>query len=74
MRLIFKYIFQKKLNHTDDLEVNFIVDLELGRSLLDQSGLMIDLQELLGLKVFVFTKNGIKKIYREQILKQAIPL
>ena len=45
-------------NNTNKPEIDFIVSLESGRSLLDQSGLMIDLQELLGFEVYVFTENG----------------
>ena len=67
------YISEEQ-NNTNKPEVDFIVKLESGRSLLDQSGLMIDLQELLGFEVYVFTENGLKEPYRERILKEAIPL
>ena len=65
---------EQNKNNTNKSEVDFIVNLELGRSLLDQSGLMIDLQELLGFEVYVFTENGLKEPYRKQILKEARPL
>lgn len=55
-------------------EVNFLVNLEPGRSLLDLAGLMVDLQELLSCKVYVTEQGGLKGDYRERVLKEAIPL
>lgn len=55
----------------NELEVIFIVDLESGRSLLDQSGLMVALRELLELNVWVFTENGLKERVRDRILAEA---
>ncbi len=58
----------------NELEVIFIVNLEVGRSLLDQSGLMVALGELLGFNVLVFTENGLKERVRDRILAEAYPL
>lgn len=55
----------------NELEVIFIVNLEVGRSLLDQSGLMVALGELLGFNVLVFTENGLKERVRDRILAEA---
>lgn len=57
-----------------EIEVDFIVNLEAGRSLLDQSGLMVALQDLLGFEVYVTEEGGLKDDYRERVLKKAIPL
>ncbi|WP_199250041.1 hypothetical protein [[Phormidium] sp. ETS-05] len=57
-----------------DIEVNFLVNLERGRSLLDQSGLMVELRELLGFELYVFTEAGLGERYREKILQKAIAL
>ncbi len=59
-------------NH--ELELIFIVDLESGRSLFDQSGLMVALRELLNFNVWVFTENGLKERVRDRILAEAYPL
>jgi len=55
-------------------DVDFLVDMEAGRSLLDMGGLLMDLRELMGRDVDVVTERGLKQRIRERILKQAIPL
>ncbi len=55
-------------------EIGFLVSLETGRTLLDQGGLLTDLQTLLECPVLVFTEGGLKGDYRQRILKQAVPL
>lgn len=55
-----------------DLDV--LVDLEPGRSLLDLGGLLADLQELLGREVDVITEKGLRSRFRERVLKEAVPL
>ena len=57
---------------TSDIDV--LVDLEPGRSLLDLGGLLIDLQELLGSRVDVVTEQGLRKRIREYILGEAVAL
>lgn len=52
-------------------DVDFLVDLEPGRSLLDLGGLLMDLQNLLGCPVDVVTEKGLKKRIREQVLTEA---
>ena len=61
-------------NHTPLKKVNFLVNLEPGRSLLDLAGLMVDLQALLGCEVYVTEEGGLKGDYRERVLKEAISL
>lgn len=58
----------------DASDIDLLVDLEPGRSLLDHAGLMLDLQDLLGCKVDVVTGRGIKPRIRERVMKEAIPL
>jgi uncharacterized protein len=55
-------------------DVDFLVEMEQGRSLLDMGGLLMDLQDLLGRKVDVVSERGIKARIRERVLKEAIPL
>ena len=55
-------------------DIDFLVDLEPGRSLLDLSGLLIDLQTLLGHKVDVVTEKGLHWYIRDKILAEACGL
>ena len=55
-------------------DVDFLVDLEPGRSLLDLGGLLMDLQHLLGRQVDVITEAGLRPRLRPQVLKEARPL
>ena len=57
-----------------DSDVDLLVDLEQGRSLLDHAALKVDLEQLLELPVDVATERGLKPRFREHILKEAIPL
>jgi len=52
-------------------DVDFLVELEPGRSLLDLGGLLMDLQELLGCEVHVVTEKGLPPRRRERVLKEA---
>ncbi len=52
-------------------DVDFLVDMEIGRSLLDLGGLLIDLQNLLGRPVDVVTEKGLRPRIRERILHEA---
>ncbi len=55
-------------------DVDFLVDLEPGRSLSDLGGLLMDLQELLGGSVDVITLEGLRVRLRERVLAEAVPL
>ena len=55
-------------------DIDFLVDMEPGRSLLDLGGLLMDLQELLGSNVDVVTERGLKPRIRERVLKEAVTL
>jgi predicted nucleotidyltransferase len=59
---------------TTESDVDFLVELERGRSLLDHSALMIELESLLGRRVDVATERGLRPRVREQILKEAVRL
>ncbi len=54
-------------------DIDFLVDMEPGRSLLDRSELIADLR-LLGRKVDVVTEDGLYWLLRRRILKEAHPL
>ena len=55
-------------------DIDLLVDMEPGRSLLDLGGLWSDLNELLGRNVDIVTENSIYWLLRRRILKEARPL
>ena len=55
-------------------DIDFLVDLEPGRSLLDLGGLLMDLQDLLGHNVDVVTERGLKPRIRARVLNEAVTL
>jgi hypothetical protein len=55
-------------------DVDFLVDLEAGRSLLDLGGLQYELESLLGRPVDVVTEHGLKARMRERTLREAVPV
>ena len=57
-----------------DSDIDFLVDLEKGRSLFDLGGLLMDLQKLLNRNVDVVTTAGLRSRIRDKVLKQAIAL
>jgi len=57
-----------------DSDVDFLVELESSRSLLDHVALIQDLEDLLGVKVDVATDKGLRERFRDRILKEALPL
>lgn len=57
-----------------DSDIDLLVDLEPGRSLLDHVGLWQDLEELLGRRVDVVVEGGISPHLEQRILAEARPL
>ncbi|OQB28026.1 MAG: Nucleotidyltransferase domain protein [Chloroflexi bacterium ADurb.Bin180] len=57
-----------------DSDIDLLVDLEPGRSLLDLGGLLYDLQALLGCPVDVVTEGTLRERIRPSVLKDAVPL
>jgi predicted nucleotidyltransferase len=55
-------------------DIDFLVELEPGRTLLDLGGLQYDLEQLLGRQVDVVTERGLKPRIRERVLREAVPL
>jgi predicted nucleotidyltransferase len=55
-------------------DIDLLVDMEPGRSLLDLSGLLIDLEDMLGCNVDVVTERGLRDRIRERVLKEAVAL
>ena len=57
-----------------DSDVDFLVNLEKGRSLLDLARLLRELQTLLGTSVDVMTEAGLRTRIKDQVLREARPL
>lgn len=58
----------------DDSDIDFLVELDEDRSLLDHSRLILDLEDLLGRKVHVVTPKSLHRSMRDSILGEARPL
>lgn len=56
---------------TEGSDVDLLVDFDEGRSLLDQVGLIQDLEDLLGCRVDIVTEAGVHWYIRDRILKEA---
>lgn len=69
---IFGSVARGDTTETSDLDL--IVRFESGRSLLDHGGLIMDLRELLGVKVDVIDEEAMRPRFRDHVLKEAIPL
>jgi len=69
---VFGSVARHEANEQSDID--FLVDMEPGRSLMDIGGLLMDLRELLGREVDVVTEKGLYWLLRRRILKEARPL
>lgn len=55
-------------------DIDFLVEMDEDRSLLDHAALIIDLERLLKRPVDVASERGLRPLVRKQVLKDAIPL
>lgn len=55
-------------------DVDFLVEMEEGRSLLDHAALILDLERLLKRPVDVASERGLRPPLRKEVLKDAIAL
>lgn len=55
-------------------DVDVLVDMEPGRTLLDLGRFLMDLQQLLGRPVDVVTEKGLRSRIRDRVIREAIPL
>lgn len=55
-------------------DIDLLVSLEPGRSLMDLGGLLYDLRNLLGSDVDVVTEKGLRPRIRQRVLNEAIRL
>ena len=59
---------------TQESDIDFLVEIESDRSLLDHAALILDLEALLGRKVDIASDRGLRPRVRERVLKEAVPL
>lgn len=55
-----------------DSDIDFLLDMEPDRSLLDLGGFLMSLQELLERPVDVVTEDGLKSRIRQRVLEEAV--
>ena len=57
-----------------DSDIDFLVDFEPDRSLLDHAGLIVDLEDLLERRVDVVPASALRPRLRRKVLDEAVPL
>ena len=55
-------------------DVDFLVRFDPSRSLFDHGGLIVDLEELLGVKVDVVSEAGMNQRFRDQVMPEVVAL
>ena len=55
-------------------DIDFLVELAPGRSLMDLGGMLYELRHLLGVEVDVVTEKGLRPRIRERVLSEAVEL
>jgi uncharacterized protein len=55
-------------------DLDLLVTMEPGRSLLDHAALWLELQKLLGREVDVVSEKGLRPRMRDKVLTEAVPL
>jgi len=63
-----------RLSSDEQSDIDFLVELEPGRTLFDLGGLAHDLEVLLGRQVDVCTVPLLREQVRERIISEAIPI
>ncbi|MGA2569935.1 MAG: nucleotidyltransferase family protein [Terracidiphilus sp.] len=58
----------------DDSDIDFLVEMEPGRSLFDLGGMQSELETALGRPVDVVTEKGLKARIRTRVLQEAMPV
>jgi predicted nucleotidyltransferase len=69
---VFGFIVRGEAGPESDIDL--LIDLEAGRSLLQHAALLVELEDLLGRKVDLVTERSLRPRVRERILSEAQPL
>jgi predicted nucleotidyltransferase len=67
---IFGSVARGESDEASDLDL--LVEMEPGRSLLDLGGLQYELERLLGRRVDIVTERGLKRRIRDRVLREAV--
>lgn len=67
---VFGSMVRGEANQASDID--FLVEMEPGRSLLDLGGLQVELESRLGRRVDVVTVRGLKARIRDRVLREAV--
>jgi predicted nucleotidyltransferase len=59
---------------TEHSDLDLLVRFEPGRSLLDQGGLVMELRELLGIRVDVLSEGALSGRFGDVVRREAVPL
>ena len=59
---------------TNDSDVDVLVKMDEGRSLLDRIAMIHELQDLLHCKVDVVNERALHRVLRERVLSEGVPL
>ena len=59
---------------SNESDIDFLIDVGVNHSRWFPGGLLADLEDLLGCKVDIVTENGLHRVIRERVLKEAVPL
>ncbi|MBX7059627.1 MAG: nucleotidyltransferase family protein [Leptospirales bacterium] len=65
---------QARADADEQSDIDFLVEMEPGRSLFDLGGIQYELEALLGRSVDVVTERGLKPRFRERVQREAVPL
>lgn len=69
---VFGSVARRDVGEESDLDL--LVAMEPGRTLLDVAGLLVDLQDLLGCSVDIVTEGGLRGAFRDRVLAEAVPI
>ena len=58
----------------DQSDIDLLVDMERGRSLMSLAGLLVDLEELLECQVDVVPEDSLRERIKSRVLQEAVPL
>ncbi len=61
-------------DQSEGSDLDLIVRFDPDRSLFDHGGLLMDLEELLGVKVDIVSEGGMRPRFRNYVMEEAIPL
>ena len=61
-------------NSSPESDIDFLVDLDSGRTLMDLGGLLMRLQEIVQTRVDIATEDMLRPELRERVLRDATPL